>query len=68
MPGGAGTVPFPTRTVEFNSDGTMAFFEGPANSACITEDGAPTLRVKAGHPSTSNVEIEDGSGHPCDVD
>lgn len=68
MPGDAWSVPVPTRTVEFNSDGTMAFFEGPANSACVTEDGAPMLRVKAGHPATSNVEIEDGSGHPCDVD
>lgn len=68
MPGDPGSVPSPTRTVEFNSDGTMAFFEGPANSACITEDGLPMLRVKAGHPSTSNVEIEAGSGYPCDVD
>ena len=57
-----------TRTVEFNADGTMAFFEGPANSACVTVDGNPMLRVKASFPSTSAVEIVDGSGSPCDVD
>ena len=63
-------VPAPerTRTVEFNADGTMAFFEGPANSACVTVDGNPMLRVKASFPSTSAVEIVDGSGFPCDVD
>ena len=57
--------PEPTRTAEFNPDGTMAFFEGPANSACVTVDKSPMLRVKATRPATSNVEIEDGDGSPC---
>ena len=67
-PGAPGAVPEWTRTVEFNADGTMAFFEGPANSACVTVDGSPMLRVKASFPATSAVEIVDGSGSPCDVD
>ncbi|MDP9411359.1 MAG: type II secretion system GspH family protein [Actinomycetota bacterium] len=67
-PGESGEVPDPTRTVEFNSDGTMAFFEGPANSACVTVDGSPMLRVKASFPATSAIEIVDGSGFPCNVD
>ena len=67
-PGSSGAAPERTRTVEFNADGTMAFFEGPANSACVTVDGNPMLRVKASFPSTSAVEIVDGSGFPCDVD
>jgi type II secretory pathway pseudopilin PulG len=68
LPGAPGAVPDPTRTVEFNSDGTMAFFEGPANSACVTVDGNPMLRVKASFPATSAIEIVDGSGFPCNVD
>jgi prepilin-type N-terminal cleavage/methylation domain-containing protein len=60
--------PDPTRTVEFNSDGTMAFFEGPANSACVTIDGNPMLRVKASYPSTSSIEVAEGDGSPCNVD
>lgn len=61
-------VPDRTRTVEFNADGTMAFFEGPANSACVTVDGSPMLRVKASFPATSAIEIVEGSGFPCNVD
>jgi len=68
LPGAPGAAPDPTRTVEFNSDGTMAFFEGPANSACVTVDGNPMLRVKASFPATSAIEIVDGSGFPCNVD
>ncbi len=68
MRGTPGPAPDPTRTVEFNSDGTMAFFEGPANSACVTVDGSPMLRVKASSPATSAIEIVDGSGFPCNVD
>lgn len=63
-----GSAPRPTRSVEFNSDGTMAFFEGPANAACVTVDGNPTLKVNAYRPATSNVEIVDGAGPPCNVD
>ncbi|MGH3144293.1 MAG: hypothetical protein ACRDTR_00655, partial [Rubrobacter sp.] len=67
-PGTPGDIPDRTRTAEFNADGTMAFFEGPANSVCVTVDGNPMLRVKASYPATSAIEIVDGSGFPCDVD
>ena len=67
-PGAPGPVPDPTRTVEFNTDGTLAFFEGPANSACVTVDGSPMLRAKVSYPATSAIEIVDGSGFPCNVD
>ena len=68
MPGGPGPAPRLTRSVEFNTDGTMAFFEGPANAACVTVDGNPMLRVEAYHPGTSNVEVAEGAGEPCSVD
>lgn len=68
MPGHPGPAPQPTRSVEFNSDGTMAFFKGPANAACITIDGNPMLKVEAHHPGTSNIQIAEGEGKPCSVD
>lgn len=68
MPGQPGPAPQPTRSAEFNSDGTMAFFKGPANAACVTVDGNPTLKVEAHHPGTSAIEIVEGAGRPCDVD
>jgi prepilin-type N-terminal cleavage/methylation domain-containing protein len=68
LPDAPGAAPDRTRTAEFNADGTMAFFEGPANSACVTVDGDPMLRVKASFPATSAIEIVDGSGFPCNVD
>lgn len=67
MPDAPGAAPGRTRTAEFNADGTMAFFEGPANSACVTVDGNPMLRVKASYPATSAIEIVEGSGFPCNV-
>lgn len=63
---GLGAAPSPTRTVEFNSDGTMAFFRGPANAACVTEDGNPMLKVEAHYPGTSSIEVAEGAGKPCD--
>lgn len=68
VPDAQGAAPDRTRTAEFNADGTMAFFEGPANSVCVTVDGNPMLRVKASYPATSAIEIVDGSGFPCNVD
>lgn len=56
--------PATTRTVEFNSDGTMAFKAGPSGSVCVTVDGDPKLRIVA-LSSTSRVRIEDRSGETC---
>lgn len=63
----AGPAPATTRTVEMNSNGTMAFFRGPANSICVTVDENPMLRVAASYPATSQVQIEDGrkTGSSC---
>lgn len=35
----------PTRTAEFNSDGSMRFASGPSGSVCVTVDDAPANRV-----------------------
>ena len=50
--------PDTTRSVEFNSDGTMAFLKGPAGSICVTVDNNPQIRV-VGLPATSRVKIKD---------
>jgi hypothetical protein len=39
-----GVVP-PTRTAEFNPDGSMRFASGPSGSVCVTVDDAPANRV-----------------------
>lgn len=39
-----GVVP-PTRTAEFNPDGSMRFASGPSGSVCVTVDDSPANRV-----------------------
>lgn len=49
-----------TRTLEFNSDGTMTFFVSPAGSLCVNVDDSPKNRVVA-RASTSRIRIESNS-------
>jgi len=49
-----------TRTLEFNSDGTMSFFVSPAGSLCVNVDDSPKNRVVA-RASTSRIRIESDS-------
>lgn len=51
------TSPSPTRTLEFNADGTMAFKLGPNGSVCVTIDGEPERKVTA-LSATSRVKIK----------
>jgi prepilin-type N-terminal cleavage/methylation domain-containing protein len=46
-----------TRTLEFNTDGTMTFFRSPSGSACVTVDGNPKNRVIS-VSATSQVRVE----------
>jgi prepilin-type N-terminal cleavage/methylation domain-containing protein len=46
-----------TRTLEFNTDGTMTFFRSPSGSACVTVDGSPKNRVIS-ISATSRVRVE----------
>jgi prepilin-type N-terminal cleavage/methylation domain-containing protein len=68
-----GWVPLPgpvagrARTLEFNSDGTMAFNQGPAGSVCVTVDGDPEVRVTV-LSATSRVAIRDQSCPQTDAD
>ncbi len=63
-----GSAPSPepeTRTIEFNSDGTMRFVpSGPNGSVCVTVDGKPQNRVSV-LAATSRVRIEYDSD--CDT-
>ncbi|WP_119066744.1 pilus assembly FimT family protein [Rubrobacter indicoceani] len=63
---GAGEVPQDarTRTIEFNSDGTMTFYQSPSGSVCITADGRPRNRVVS-LSATSRVRVEADSS--CDT-
>ena len=57
--------PSQTRTLEFNSNGTMAFKSGPNGSVCITIDGEPQRRVTS-ISATSRVKIKDAYNEsPC---
>ena len=49
-----------TRTLEFNTDGTMTFFKSPSGSACVTVDGNPKNRVIS-VSATSQVRVELGT-------
>jgi prepilin-type N-terminal cleavage/methylation domain-containing protein len=49
-----------TRTLEFNTDGTMTHFRSPSGSACITVDGNPRNRVIS-VSATSQVRVELGT-------
>ena len=60
-PGCTPAPPYPlttTRSLEFNSDGTMAFRKGPSGSICVTIDTNPQIRVVS-LSSTSRVKIKD---------
>lgn len=46
-----------TRTLEFNTDGTMTFFRSPSGSACVTVDGNPKNRVIS-ISATSQIRVE----------
>jgi prepilin-type N-terminal cleavage/methylation domain-containing protein len=46
-----------TRTLEFNTVGTMTFFKSPSGSACVTVDGNPKNRVIS-ISATSRVRVE----------
>lgn len=46
-----------TRTLEFNTDGTMTFFRNPSGSTCVTVDGNPKNRVIS-VSATSQVRVE----------
>jgi prepilin-type N-terminal cleavage/methylation domain-containing protein len=46
-----------TRTLEFNTDGTMTFFRSPSGSVCLTVDGKPKNRVIS-ISATSQVRVE----------
>jgi prepilin-type N-terminal cleavage/methylation domain-containing protein len=57
------TPPSPTRTLEFNSDGSMSFRSGPSGSVCVTIDGNPERRLTV-QSSTSRVEIQNDACAP----
>jgi prepilin-type N-terminal cleavage/methylation domain-containing protein len=46
-----------TRTLEFNTDGTMTFFRSPSGSTCLTVDGNPKNRVIS-ISATSRARVE----------
>lgn len=46
-----------TRTLEFNSDGTMRFYQAVSGSTCVTVDGNPQNRVIV-LAATSRVKVE----------
>lgn len=48
-----------TRTLEFNSDGTMRFYQAVSGSTCVTVDGNPQNRVIV-LAATSRVKVEAG--------
>ena len=48
-----------TRTLEFNTDGTMHFYQAVSGSTCVTVDGDPQNRVVV-LASTSQVRVEPG--------
>lgn len=49
-----------TRTLEFNSDGTMRFYQAVSGSTCVTVDGNPQNRVVV-LAATSRVKVEAGA-------
>lgn len=49
-----------TRTLEFNSDGTMRFYQAVSGSTCVTVDGDPKNRVVV-LAATSRVKVEEDS-------
>ena len=58
--------PASTRTLEVNSDGTLAFRVGPSGTVCVTIDEDPQRRITA-LAATSRVKIKlDYNEAPCD--
>lgn len=49
-----------TRTLEFNTDGTMRFYQAVSGSTCVTVDGNPQNRVIV-LAATSRVKVEQDS-------
>lgn len=49
-----------TRTLEFNTDGTMRFYQAVSGSTCVTVDGNPQNRVIV-LAATSRVKVKDGA-------
>lgn len=49
-----------TRTLEFNTDGAMRFYQAVSGSTCITVDGDPQNRVIV-LAATSRIKVEQGS-------
>lgn len=47
-----------TRTIEFNSDGTLKWYQAASGSTCVTIDGDPALMITS-LAATSRVEIKD---------
>jgi prepilin-type N-terminal cleavage/methylation domain-containing protein len=49
-----------TRTLEFNTNGTMKFYQAVSGSTCVTVDGDPQNRVIV-TAATSRVKVEAGA-------
>jgi prepilin-type N-terminal cleavage/methylation domain-containing protein len=54
------SIPGRTRTLEFNSDGAMVFYQGVSGSTCVTVDRNPENRVVV-HSATSRVKVKPDS-------
>lgn len=53
------SIPGETRTLEFNSTGSMRFYQAVSGSTCVTVDGDPANRVTV-LAATSRVKVEEG--------
>jgi prepilin-type N-terminal cleavage/methylation domain-containing protein len=56
----APSIPGRTRTLEFNTDGAMVFYQGVSGSTCVTVDGSPENRIVV-HSATSRVKMKPDS-------
>ena len=54
------SIPGRTRTLEFNTDGAMVFYQGVSGSTCVTVDGSPENRIVV-HSATSRVKMKPDS-------
>jgi hypothetical protein len=46
-----------TRTVEFNTDGTMRFYGGVSGSTCVTVDSSPENKLTV-LAATSRIKVK----------
>lgn len=53
-----------TRTLEFNSDGTMRYPKGPNGSLCVSVDTEPRNRVVS-LSATSRIRVDYGTDRTC---